>query len=144
MNFETMRIHFLSGIFVLLSSRNLAIMATWRNDFSPLLEGQFKFQRLDVVASSPSYSFPASPQSWPQSASESFNLGKFVPPPPPPPASPQIKGEKMPRFVFCAASFFGTALWLRLDSKPTVSSRTYNNNNNNNNNIHNHIHSGVV
>ena len=39
MNFETVRVHFLSGVFVLLSSRNLAIMATWRNDFSSLLGG---------------------------------------------------------------------------------------------------------
>ena len=45
MNFETVRIHFLRGVFVLLSSRNLAIMATWRNDFSSLLEGEFTFQR---------------------------------------------------------------------------------------------------
>ena len=41
MNFETVRIHFLSGVFVLLSSSNLAIMATWRNDFSSLLEGDW-------------------------------------------------------------------------------------------------------
>ena len=76
MNFETVRIHFLSGVFVLLSSRNLAIMATWRNDFSSLLGGGGDSNSRDVVASSPSFSFPASPQSWPQRASESFNLGQ--------------------------------------------------------------------
>ena len=77
MNFETVRIHFLSGVFVLLSSRNLAIMATWRNDFSFLLGGGGgKSNTRDVVASTPSFSFPASPQSWPQRASQSFNLGQ--------------------------------------------------------------------
>ena len=38
--FETVRIHFLSDIFGLLSSRNFATMATWRNDFSTLLDFQ--------------------------------------------------------------------------------------------------------
>ena len=69
----------LSGVFVLLSPRNLATMATWRNDFSK-------------VASFPSLTFPASPQSWPQSAPESFNLGKnrwkICTPPPPAPSPP--------------------------------------------------------
>ena len=37
MNCETVRIHFLSDVFGLLSSRNFATMATWRNDFSSLL-----------------------------------------------------------------------------------------------------------
>ena len=37
MKFETVRIHFLSAFFGLLSSRNFATMATWRNDFSSLL-----------------------------------------------------------------------------------------------------------
>ena len=36
MKFETVRIHFLSDVFSLLSSRNFATMATWRN-FSSLL-----------------------------------------------------------------------------------------------------------
>ena len=36
MKFETVRIHFLSDFFGLFSSRNLATMATWRNDFSSL------------------------------------------------------------------------------------------------------------
>ena len=36
MKFETVRIHFLSDVFGLFSSRNLATMATWRNDFSSL------------------------------------------------------------------------------------------------------------
>ena len=56
------------------------------------------------MASSPSFCFPASPQSWPQSASEGFNLGqnrwKICTPTP----FPQIKGEKMARFGFYAAS----------------------------------------
>ena len=34
MKFETVRIHFLSDIFGLLSSQNSATMTTWRNDFS--------------------------------------------------------------------------------------------------------------
>ena len=34
MKFETVRSHFLSDVFVLLSSENFATMATWRNDFS--------------------------------------------------------------------------------------------------------------
>ena len=34
MKFVTVRIHFLSDAFGLLSSRNFATMATWRNDFS--------------------------------------------------------------------------------------------------------------
>ena len=33
MNFETVRIHFLSDVFGLLSSTNFTTMATWRNDF---------------------------------------------------------------------------------------------------------------
>ena len=39
MESETVRIHFLSSstFFDLLSSRNFAIMVTWRNDFSSLL-----------------------------------------------------------------------------------------------------------
>ena len=37
MKFETVRIHFLSDVFGLLSSRNFATMATWRNDLSSLL-----------------------------------------------------------------------------------------------------------
>ena len=38
--FETVRIHFLSDIFGLLSPRNFATMATWHNDFSTLLDFQ--------------------------------------------------------------------------------------------------------
>ena len=34
MKFETVRIHFLSDVFGLLSSKNFAKMTTWRNDFS--------------------------------------------------------------------------------------------------------------
>ena len=37
MKFETVRIHFLSDIFALFSSRKIAIMATSRNDFFSLL-----------------------------------------------------------------------------------------------------------
>ena len=37
MKFEAVRIHFLSEVFALLSSKNFATMATWRNDFSSLL-----------------------------------------------------------------------------------------------------------
>ena len=36
MKFETVRIHLLNDVFGLLSSRNFATMATWRNDFSSL------------------------------------------------------------------------------------------------------------
>ena len=36
MNFETVRFHFLGDFFGLLSSRNVATMATWRKDFSSL------------------------------------------------------------------------------------------------------------
>ena len=32
--FEAVRIRFLNDVFGLLSSRNFATMATWRNDFS--------------------------------------------------------------------------------------------------------------
>ena len=34
MKFEAVRIHFLSDVFGLLSSKNFATMTTWRNDFS--------------------------------------------------------------------------------------------------------------
>ena len=37
MKFETVQNHFLSDVFDLLSFRNLASMATWRNDFSCVL-----------------------------------------------------------------------------------------------------------
>ena len=37
MKFEPVRIHFLSEVFAMLSSKNFAIMATWCNDFSSLL-----------------------------------------------------------------------------------------------------------
>ena len=37
MKFETVRIHFMSDFFGVLSSRNFATTATWRNDFSSLL-----------------------------------------------------------------------------------------------------------
>ena len=40
MRLETVRIHFLSDVFGLLSSRNFATMATWRDDFSSLLYDQ--------------------------------------------------------------------------------------------------------
>ena len=56
------------------------------------------------MASSPSFCFPASPQSWPQSASEGFNLGQNRWKICTPTRFPQIKGEKMARFGFCAAS----------------------------------------
>ena len=36
MKFKTVQIHFLSDIFSLLSSRNFATKATWRDDFSSL------------------------------------------------------------------------------------------------------------
>ena len=36
MKFETVRIHLLRDVFALLSSRNIATMGTWRNDFSAL------------------------------------------------------------------------------------------------------------
>ena len=42
MKFERGRVHFLSDFFGLLSSRNFATMATWRDDLSSLLsEKQF-------------------------------------------------------------------------------------------------------
>ena len=34
MKFEAVRIHFLSDVFCLLSSKNFATMTTWRNDLS--------------------------------------------------------------------------------------------------------------
>ena len=37
MKFEAVQIHFLSAVFGLLSSKNFATMAMWRNDFSSLL-----------------------------------------------------------------------------------------------------------
>ena len=37
MKFEAVLIYFLSDIFGLLSSRNFAAMAVWRNDFSSLI-----------------------------------------------------------------------------------------------------------
>ena len=37
MKFETVQLHFLSDVFGLVSSRNFATMATWRNKFSSLL-----------------------------------------------------------------------------------------------------------
>ena len=39
MKFATVRMHFLRDLFRLLSTRNFVTMATWRNDFSSLLEG---------------------------------------------------------------------------------------------------------
>ena len=41
MKFETVRIHLLNDVFGLLSSRNVATMATWRNDFSFLISWLF-------------------------------------------------------------------------------------------------------
>ena len=38
MKFEAVRIHFLSDFIGLSSSKNFATMATWRNDFSSLLD----------------------------------------------------------------------------------------------------------
>ena len=40
MKFEAVRIHFLSDVFGLLSSKNFATMTTWRNDFYSLMKGQ--------------------------------------------------------------------------------------------------------
>ena len=37
MKFVTVQIHFFRNVFGLLSSRNFATMAMWRNDFSSLL-----------------------------------------------------------------------------------------------------------
>ena len=42
MKFETVRIHFFSEVFGLLSSGNLVTMTTWRNDFSSLLPAAFR------------------------------------------------------------------------------------------------------
>ena len=39
MKFETVQFHFWSVLFCLLSPRNFATMATWRNDFSSLFDG---------------------------------------------------------------------------------------------------------
>ena len=39
MKFETMQFHFWSVLFGLLSPRNFATMATWRNDFPSLFDG---------------------------------------------------------------------------------------------------------
>ena len=44
MKFEAVRIHFLSDVFSLLSSKNFATMATWRNNFSSLLAQNFSLQ----------------------------------------------------------------------------------------------------
>ena len=41
MKFETVRIRLLNDVFGLLSSRNVATMATWRNDFSFLISWLF-------------------------------------------------------------------------------------------------------
>ena len=57
MRLETVRIHFLSDVFGLLSSRNFATMATWRDDFSSLLYDQnanssynFRIYKTSLVA----------------------------------------------------------------------------------------------
>jgi len=101
MNFETVRIHFLSGVFVLLSSRNLATMATWRNDFSSLLEKEFKFQRRSCKLSFLIFSC-LTPKLAPKGSRElqpwTKKMENLYP------ASPQINSEKMARFGFCAAS----------------------------------------
>ena len=83
MNFETVRIHFLSGVFVLLSSRNLAVI---RDVTTSPLYWRGNSNSRDVVASppAPSFSFPASPQSCPKAPRRASTLdkidGKFVPP----------------------------------------------------------------
>ena len=44
--FETVRIHFLTDVFGLLSYRNFATMTTWHNDFSSLLRKDVPARRL--------------------------------------------------------------------------------------------------
>ena len=44
--FETVGVHILSDVFGLLSSRNFATMATWRNDFSSLFYKGFLWNRI--------------------------------------------------------------------------------------------------
>ena len=39
MKFEAVRIHYLNDVFGLLSSKNFATMATWRNEFPSLQDG---------------------------------------------------------------------------------------------------------
>ena len=48
MKFETVRIHFLSDVSGLLSSRNFATVATSRNDFSSVLSLDMVFQWLTI------------------------------------------------------------------------------------------------
>ena len=45
MKFETVQIHFSSDVFSLLSFRNFATMATWRNDFFSLLSWELQLPR---------------------------------------------------------------------------------------------------
>ena len=45
MKFATVRMHFLRDLFRLLSTRNFVTMATWRNDFSSLLDGSHEKAR---------------------------------------------------------------------------------------------------
>ena len=49
MKFETVRINFFYDVFRLLSSRNLATMATWRNDFSLFCKFYFLSRSSSIV-----------------------------------------------------------------------------------------------
>ena len=49
MKFETVRINFFYDVFRLLSSRNLATMATWRNDFSLFCKFYFLSRSLSTA-----------------------------------------------------------------------------------------------
>ena len=49
MKLETVRIHFLSDVFGLLSFKIFATMATWRNNFSSLLIDEYIVKVITIV-----------------------------------------------------------------------------------------------
>ena len=57
MKFEAVRILYLNDVFGLLSFKNFATMATWRNDFSSLQDGSESRTRIRVIGGEISVNF---------------------------------------------------------------------------------------
>ena len=104
MKFETVQNHFLSDVFGLLSFRNLASMATWRNDFSYVLSQESslgpdsavgeKSEKKKIIIIIGERSEPSS----------SLGRGKGAPPFPPPQSTAQLADSFYAvslRFFFC-------------------------------------------
>ena len=88
MKFETVQNHFLSDVFGLLSFRNLASMATWRNDFSCVLSQESSLGPDSAVGEkSEKKKKIIGERSEPSS---SLGRGKGAPPFPPPQSTAQL------------------------------------------------------